>query len=408
MKFILIDNPRLPVRSRTEAASAAILLIIVWLLPLSCRKPQPPAPPPPQVEVIGVQQKDVPIEREWVSTLDGYVNAVIRAQVTGYLIKQNYKEGEHVTKGQVLFEIDPRPFEAARDQAKGALRQAEAQYQNAKENLERVKPLAAQKALSKRELDQATAVLRTSSAQVTAAKAAVKSAQLNLGFTKITSPIDGIAGIAQAQVGNLVGPAQTGALTTVSTIDPIKVSFTVPEQDYIEYIKNSAASDELLVKPDKFKIQLKLSDGSIYPKPGKFYAIDRQVDPRTGTLTVETVFPNPDSALRPGQFGRVRLTVGTRRGALLVPQRAVTEMQGRFQVAIVSPDNKVEIKNVQPGNRFNDLWEINQGLRPGERVVAEGVQKIKQGMAVSPVPYSAQTGTRKTGGQAAGGVQPEK
>lgn len=403
MKF----NGTIPAEScsagrRTEVAAAVAILFFLLLLPLSCKKPQPPAPPPPRVEVAGLIQKDVPIEREWVGTLDGYVNAVIRAQVSGYLIKQDYKEGEQIRKGQVLFEVDPRPFEAALEQAKGALAQAEAQYQNAKENLARVQPLASQNALSKRELDEATAAMRSTRAQVEAARAAVKNARLNLGFTKITSPIDGVAGIAQAQVGNLVGPAQTGQLTTVSTIDPVKVYFTVAEQDYIDYIKESTSGSQGLEKPADFRIELILADGTRYPQLGKFYAIDRQVDPKTGTLLVETIFPNPGSVLRPGQFGRVRVTVGTRKGALLVPQRAVNELQGRFQVAVVGPDNKVEIRNVRPGSRFGDLWEIDEGLKPGERVVAEGIQKVKQGMVVSPTPYNAQ-GPVKTEGQAAGG-----
>ena len=282
-------------------------------------------------------------------TVDGLVNAVIRPQVTGYLVRQDYKEGEMIRKGRVLFEIDPRPFQAALDQATGALRQAEAQNRNARENLARVKPLAAHNALSKRELDEATAAVRTTGAQVVAARAAVRTARLNLEFTKITSPIDGIAGIAQTQVGNLVGPAQTGALTTVSTIDPIKVYFSVPEQEYITYVNRSSSGADRLEQPADFKIELILSDGKVYPGQGKFYALDRQVDPRTGSLLVETTFPNPGLVLRPGQFGRVRVTVGTRRGALLVPQRAVNELQGRFQVAVVDPENKVEIKNVRPG-----------------------------------------------------------
>lgn len=387
----------------TSILLALLLCTVFW----SCKKPKPAPPPPPQVEVVPVVQKDIPLQHEWVGTLDGNVNAVIRAQVSGYLTRQNYKEGEQVQKGQVLFEIDPRPFEASLKQAQGTLSQAEAQYENAKANLARVQPLAEQRALSKRELDEANAALRTTRAQMAAARAAVENARLNLGFTKIKSPITGIAGIAQAQVGNLVGPAQTGALTTVSAIDPIKVYFSVPEQDYIEYIRqrSSSSGSEDLLQPDQFEIVLILTDGTVYPRKGKFFAIDRQVDPRTGTLLVETTFPNPELELRPGQFGRVRVTVGTKRGALLVPQRAVNELQGRFQTAVVGPDNKIEIRNVRPGSRLGELWEIDEGLKPGERVVAEGVQKVKQDMAVSPKPYVAQQpDVGKTEGQAAGGT----
>ncbi len=373
-----------PVSDRNYKIICLLLVFLSVFILSGCKKTKPAPPPPPQVDVINVIQKDVPIQREWVATLDGYVNAVIRAQVTGYLIKQNYKEGDQVRKGQILFEIDPRPFEAALNQAKGSLTQAEAQYANAKANFARVKPLAAERALSKRELDDATAAMRSTQALVVAARAALETAELNLGFTKIKSPINGIAGIAQAQVGNLVGPAQTGALTTVSTIDPIKVYFTVAEQDYMNYIKNASSPSGGLEQPAQFHIELILSNGTRYPKPGKFYAIDRQVDPRTGTLLVETVFPNPDLVLRPGQFGRVRVTIGTKRGALLIPQRSVTELQGRSQVAVVTPDNRIEIRNVRTGNRFGELWEIDEGLKPGERVVAEGVQKVRQGMAVTP------------------------
>lgn len=387
---------------RVPSAGVILLALFCVVFFPACKKPQPATPPPPQVEVVPVIQKDVPIQREWVGTVDGLVNAVIKPQVTGYLVRQDYKEGEMIRKGRVLFEIDPRPFQASLDQATGALRQAEAQNRNARENLARVKPLAAHNALSKRELDEATAAVRTTGAQVVAARAAVRTARLNLEFTKITSPIDGIAGIAQTQVGNLVGPAQTGALTTVSTIDPIKVYFSVPEQEYITYVNRSSSGADRLEQPADFKIELILSDGKVYPGQGKFYALDRQVDPRTGSLLVETTFPNPGLVLRPGQFGRVRVTVGTRRGALLVPQRAVNELQGRFQVAVVNPENKVEIKNVRPGTRYGELWEIDEGLAPHERVVAEGVQKVKPGMAVSPRPFARQPGSGAEG-RAAGG-----
>ena len=325
---------------------------------------------------------------EWVGTADGLVNATIRAQVTGYLISQNYKEGDFVRKGQVLFEIDPRPFQATLEQAKGELARQEAQYANAKANLDRIKPLAAQNAVSKKDLDDATGAERSTQAAVVAAKAAVENARLNLGFTKIISPINGMAGIAKAQIGDLVGPNQGGELTTVSTINPIKVYYAVTEQAYIDFMKRFPSDAAGLEQGKKLEITLFLADGSLYPHKGTFYAIDRQVDVRTGTLRAAALFPNPGSLLRPGQFVRVHIVAGTNKGALLVPQRAVTELQGGFQVAVVDTDNIVQVRPVKVGERVGALWVINEGLTQGERVVVEGIQKVKQGMAVSPKPFA--------------------
>ena len=345
--------------------------------------------PVQEVDVVQVMQKDVPIVHEWVGTTDGMVNATIRAQVTGYLIKQDYTEGESVKKGQVLFEIDPRPFKATLDQVQGTIAQLQAQYENAKANLARVRPLAAQNALSKKDLDDATGAERSTLAAVISARAAGEKARLDLAFTKIISPINGIAGIAKAQVGDLVGPAaQGGELTTVSTINPIKVYYTVNEQAYIDFMKRFSSEDAGLEQARKLSIDLILSDGLIYPYKGTFYAIDRQVDVRTGTLRVEALFPNPRNLLRPGQFVRVRVLIGTKKGALLVPQRAVTELQGSFQVAVVGIENRVEIRPVKVGERVGTFWLIDEGLKAGERVVVEGVQKVKQGMPVTPKPFA--------------------
>ncbi|WP_298273367.1 efflux RND transporter periplasmic adaptor subunit [Geobacter sp.] len=356
---------------------------------VACRKEKPPPERAPEVEVVPVVSRDIPIVHEWVGTADGLVNATIRAQVTGYLIRQDYREGDVVRKGQVLFEIDPRPFKAALDQAKGELARQEAQHANAKANLDRIKPLVAQNAVSKKDLDDAIGAEQSTLAAVIAARAAVENARLNLGFTRITSLINGVAGLARAQVGDLVGPAaQGGELTTVSTINPIKVRYTVNEQAYIDFMRRFSSEAAGLEEARKLEIELFLADGSRYPFTGTFYAIDRQVDVRTGTLRVEALFPNPRHLLRPGQFVRVHVHIGTKKGALLVPQRAVTELQGSYQVAVVGHDNRVEIRTVKGGERVGSLWVIEEGVRPGERVVVEGVQKVRQGLAVTPKPFA--------------------
>ena len=370
----------------------------------SCQREKPlVAPQAPEVEAVQVVQKDVPIVHEWVGTADGLVNATIRAQVTGYLVRQDYQEGDMVRKGQVLFEIDPRPFRAALDQAEGILAQMEALHENASANLARVQPLAARNALSKKDLDDAVASERSARAQVLAARAAVEKARLDLGFTKITSLISGMAGLARAQVGDLVGPAvQGGELTTVSTIDPIKIYYPINEQAYINFMRRFSTEAVGLEAAKKLRIEMILGDGTHYPHIGRFYAIDRQVDVRTGTFRVAALFPNPRNLLRPGQFVRVRVLIGTQKGALLIPQRAVLELQGGYQVAVVGSDNKVEMRPVKPGERAGSLWVIDEGLKPGERVVAEGLQKVKQGIVVQPRSFAA-ISTEKGAGPTTGG-----
>jgi membrane fusion protein (multidrug efflux system) len=418
------------------------LLLALSLIPAAtlmisgCQKEEKAGPPPPPVvEVAEVVPKDVPIFAEWVGTLDGFVNATIRAQVQGYLIKQNYREGDFVRQGQVLFEIDPREFQAALEQAQAVLNQAkgtvdqanaalekakaevavqEARWTTAKANLARIKPLAEQNAVSKKDLDDATGLeLSTRSAveaakagvsvaeanivaakaQVLGAQAAVEKAQLNLSFTKITSPIDGISGIAKAQIGNLVGPGSLEELTTISTVNPIKCYISLSEQEYLQMRGGRER------RAAKVPLELILTDGSTYPKKGEFSFADRQVDVRTGTIRVATVFPNPQNLLRPGQFSRVRAEMGIKKGALAIPQRAVTEVQGKYMVAVVGPENKVAIRPVKAGARVGQLWVVDEGLKAGEKVVAEGTQKVRDGMAVSPRPFGA-------GDQAApGGVQ---
>ncbi len=371
------------------------------------------APPPTDVNVTVVIQKDMPIYGDWVATLDGYVNANLQPQVSGYLIKQDYREGSLVHKDDVLFEIDPRPFQAALDQAKGQLAQAQgqvaaaegqlgqarAQLGLAEINVKRDTPLAAAHAIPQSQLDndvqaraQAEALVKTAEASiqagraaVTAAQAAVETASLNLGFTKVRSLIDGIAGIAATQVGTLVNPSTV--LTVISQVDPIKVYFPISEQEYLALSgKLKSGSPDLLRRNSPVPLQLTLSNGSVYPRQGRVMFADRQVDPQTGTIRMVGAFANPGNVLRPGQFGRIRALIGFRKGALLVPQRAVAELQGRYQVAVVGPDNKVAIRTVEPGERVGELWIINSGLAPGERVVSEGTAKVREGSVVHPVP----------------------
>jgi membrane fusion protein (multidrug efflux system) len=350
-----------------------------------CAKKEAPKMPPPVVEVAPVIQKDVPIYREWVGTLDGYVNAEIRPQVEGYLLRQVYREGSLVAAGQVLFEIDPRQFQAAFDQARGNLAQYQATLANAKTKVARYTPLAAQQAISQQELDDAITAERTALANVQATQAALEKAQLNLGWTKILSPIDGVAGIAKSQVGDLIN-AQT-SMTTVSQVDPIKVYFQPSELEYMAWAARRGPVDQSTPEQrarDKGMLQLLLADGSVYPHRGDPFLAGRNVDVKTGTIQVAGTFPNPGNLLRPGQYGKVRVAMEIRKGALLVPQRAVSELQGLFQVAVVGPDNKVEIKAVEIGPRVDSLWIIEKGLSPGERIVVEGVQKVRPGMEVAP------------------------
>ena len=347
-----------------------------------CKKEQKAGPPPaPEVEVFTVVQKNVPIYKEWVGTADGFVNATIRAQVQGYLIKQNYKEGDLVRKGQILFEIDPRTFQAALEQAKGQLAVQQASWDTAKANLNRIKPLAERNAVSQKDLDDATGKEQATHASVLAAKAAVDKAELDLGFTKIISPVDGIAGLAKTQIGNLVGPGSVEELTTVSTVNPIKVYIQISEQEYLK------AMEQRKQGAVKRPLELILADGTVYPHKGELSFADREVDVRTGTIRIATLFPNPGNLLRPGQFGKIRAEMSIEKGALLIPQRAVTEMQGQYLVAVVGQDNKIAIRRVKAGHRVDSDWIIDEGLKPGERVVAEGVQKVKEGMTVNPKPF---------------------
>ena len=329
-----------------------------------------------------VAPKDVPIFKEWVGSLDGDVNATIRPQVTGYLIKQNYREGDFVKKGQVLFEIDPRTFKAAVDQAAAVRAQQQANYTTAAAGLARVKPLAAKNALSQKDLDDATGSDLAARAGLDQATAALETAKLNLSFTKITSPINGVAGIAKAQIGDLLSPSAQQELTTVSTLDPIKVYINISEREYLKFIERNPDAT-----PGDIPLSLILLDGSTYPKTGKFSLLNRQVDTTTGTFKVGAQFPNPDGHLRPGQFAKVRAMQKVLKDALLVPQRAVTEVQGKYLMAVVGEGNKIDIRQVKPGERIGSEWIISEGLKPGESIVVEGTQKVKPGAVVRPKPF---------------------
>jgi membrane fusion protein (multidrug efflux system) len=334
------------------------------------------------VFVTEVVQKDVPIYSTWVGTTVGFVNAQIRPQVQGFLVKQNYKDGDFVTTGQLLFQIDDREYKAALDHALGNLAQSEALLKKNQLDVARYTPLQASGAVSKEELDDAVQATRGSEAQVQAAKAAVESARLNLEWTKVESPIDGIAEIATVQVGDLVNTSTL--LTTVSQVDPIKVTFPISEREYLwaaERVKEHAETGRGKDEPD---LEMILADGTVYNHPGRFYVTNRQVDIQTGTIQVQGVFPNPGNLLRPGLYAEVRAATQIRRGALLVPQRAVQETQGQYQVAVVGPDDKVFLRKVTPGNQVESLWILDEGVQRGERVVTGGLQKVRDGMEVKP------------------------
>src|SRR6266850_2148705 len=457
----ILSKPKLLVPTIIVAIG---MILGVVILAVRSDKPAQAAPPPIDVQVVKVEQKDVPVYNGWIGTTEGMVNADIRPQVSGYLLRQDYKEGSFVKKGQLLFEIDPRPLQAALDQAEGQVAQfqgqleqatsqvaqAEAQVSQANSQLlqsqaqlaqaqanqvktqldvNKYAPLAEQKAVTQQDYDNAAqsnlvakaqveaakagvetarAQLRAATAQIGTAKAAiatakgqvenaqatVKTAQLNLGFTRILSPIDGVAGIAQAQVGNLISTT-SAPLTTVSTVDPIKVYFTLNEQAYLNFTKHNLIDAQQGSNVAQLELELILADGTNYPQKGSFFFADRQVDPKTGAIRMAGVFPNPGNVLRPGQYGRVRAVTNTKEEALLVPQRAVTELQGSFQVAVVGRDNKIEIRTVKVGDHSGAMWIIEDGLKPGETVVAEGTQKVRPGAVVNPQPFASSVGQQK-------------
>jgi RND family efflux transporter MFP subunit len=376
--------PSLP---RGNAALPILLLMLAFGIFVSgCNRSQARAATSmPEVAVAKVEARDVPMYNEWVATLDGYVNAEIRPQVSGYIIKQDYTEGSLVRKGQVLFEIDPRPFQATLDHAKGDLAQAQAQLGKSTLDVERDTPLSDARAIAKSQLDNEVQAKLGAQAAVESAKAAVEQAELNLEWTKVTSLVDGIAGIAQVQMGNLVG--STSILTSVSQVDPIKAFFPISEHEYLlAQSKSKAISRKHTISFFGNSLQLILTDGSIYAQKGKILLADRQVDPGTGTIRVVAAFPNPGNVLRPGQYGRVRVETSTKKDALLLPQSAVVYLQGSYEVAVVGGDHKVSMRAVKPGATVGTMWVIDEGLKPGEQVVVEGLQQIREGTLVTPKP----------------------
>jgi RND family efflux transporter MFP subunit len=388
---------RLPCNCRFARTAGPTALLITTLLPLvfffaGCggRAAAPPGAPP-EVRVIAVAQRDVPIVSEWVATLDGYVNAQIQPQVTGYIVKQTYKEGSPVHNGDVLFEIDPRPFKALLDQAKAQLAESQAQMGKTQLDVDRDTPLAKERAIAQSQLDNDVQANLAAKAAVQSAEAQVEQAQLNLGFTHVTSLFDGIAGIAQVQLGNLVNPSTV--LTSVSQVNPIKAYFPISEQEYLRLADRiNAPQDHVDVPKDAPPLELVLADGTVYPSKGRVLYTDRQVDITTGTIRVVSAFPNPKNFLRPGQFGRVRASTYTRTGALLVPQRAVIELQGSYQLAVVGSDNKVSVRIVKVGERVGTEWIIDSGVKQGEMVIVEGVQKVRDGVSVTSKPLTAAAG----------------
>jgi len=350
---------------------------------VSCgRKSQQAAPPPPEVLVTTVQPQDVPRVLERVATLDGFINANINAQVQGNIISRDYTEGSVVKKGDLLFQIDPRPFEAALAQAKATLAKDKANQVKADADEKRAYDLFKKKVISDQERDTAIAAAGSSKANVEADEAAVQQAELNLGYTKVTAPIDGLAGFANKQVGDLVGPT-TGPLTTVSQIDPIKAVVTAGEGPFTDFVSRHPDATERNAYIKTLHFDLILGNGEMYPHKGQFYALDRSLDPKTGSIRYYVTFPNPGNVLRPGQFGKVRFVADIKKGAMVIPQEAVNELQGGYQVAVVDQNNKASIRPVKMGERIGAMWEVNDGLKPGDRVIVQGAQKVREGSPVS-------------------------
>jgi membrane fusion protein (multidrug efflux system) len=357
-----------------------MILIVCALAATGCEKETEPESQAPEVLVVDAAKRDVPVYGEWVGTTDGFINAQIRAKVQGYLLSKPYQEGSLVKTGDVLFELDPRQYRAALDQAKGDLAQAQANLVRSQQNVDRYRPLAQKGAVSKKELDDSVQQMRADQAATDAARAAVDNAELNLEWTTVRAPIDGIAGIAVAQVGDLIAP--TTLMTTVSQLDPIKVLFPISEQEYLRFAERNPTE-----RPNA--LELILADGSVYKHPGKVSAVNRQVEQQTGSLQIQAVFPNPDNVLRPGGYAKVRAVTSLREGATVVPQRAVQEVQGSHQVVVVGPDDTVTFRTVKMGPKIGSDWVIDDGLKPGERVVAEGAQKLRDGSKVVPKPWVA-------------------
>ena len=382
-------------RLQTRRTGPIVVLMMLTLAAASCGKPELPKPPTPEVLTAQSTSTNVPIFGEWVGTTEGYVNAQIRPKVQGYLLKQVYENGGEVTEGELMFQIDPRQFQAEVENAQGNLDRAKATLKRSQLNVNRFRPLAKRGAVSQKELDDAVQTELANRASVESAKAALEKAQLDLGWSNIKAPIRGLAGIAVAQIGDLVGSSDV--LTTVSTIDPIKVEFPISEQQYLR-LKRS-----LIQNPGRADGQAKLilADTTTYDQDGSFLALGREINPETGTILVEARFPNPDGLLRPGQYGRVRARIDLLENATVIPQRAIKDLQGTFQVAVVKTDNTIEMRTVKAGPTYKTLWVIEEGLKPGETIVVEGLQDIREGSKViakpAPAPAATPTATPSNG-----------
>ena len=364
-----------------RATFAALLIFLVF--PTACsRKPAQTGPPPPEVLVTTVTPRDVPRILERVATLDGFINANINAQVSGYIISRDYKEGSVVKKGDLLFRIDSRPFDAALAQAKANLAKAQATQAKGDADEKRAIDLFNNKVTSPQERDTALQAAAAARADTQADEAAVEQAELNLAYTRIIAPIDGIAGIATAQVGDLVSPT-SGPLTTISQIDPIKAIVTTGEGPFTDFISRHPDPNERQRYVNSLQFELILGNGSVYPRKGKFYALDRSLDVRTGSIRYEVTFPNPENGLRPGQFGKVRFVADMKKGALVIPQEAVSELQGSYQVFVVGKDDKASVQPVKMGERMGPMWEVLEGLKPGDKVIVQGIQKVRPGSSVT-------------------------
>jgi len=380
------------IRRWIAPASHVLILTTMLLLLTACEEKQAPPPPaPPDVDVAEVVQQDVPIYEQWVAQLNGDVNAQIVPKVQGYLLQRNYKEGSLVKAGQLLFEIDPRPFQASLDQAKADLATAEANLSRTDTDVVRDTPLAAQNAIPQKQLDNDLAAQAAAKAQVAAHKAAVEQARLNLDWTKVYSPVDGIAGTANSQVGDLVGT--TTKMTTVSTVNPIRAYFSIPEETYLQFAQRISDALRGIKERAPLEVEYIQANNVPYPEKGRIILVNREVASQTGTIQFAAEFANPDAILRPGGFGQVRIQTGMNKNALLVPQRAVIEVQSIYQVATVGADNKVAFRPVKVGSKVGQNWIITEGLKPGEKVIAQGFQRVREGMQVNAKPFVESAGT---------------
>jgi membrane fusion protein (multidrug efflux system) len=375
----IISNKQLCRRSRGSPLLLCASLLLACGFAGCSSKEEKPAPPPPAVTVTPVVRKDVDIQQEWVGSMLGNIDADIRPKVDGFLLTQLYSEGSYVKKGQPMFQLDQRQTQAAVQQAQGKLERARAVLAQAQIDVKRYTPLVAQRAVSQAELDKATSMERAATAEVDADQAALDNAKLNLGWTTVTSPISGIAGISKVGVGDLMTP--TTVMTTISNVNPINVDFSIAEQDYMRFTREKSG------QAAGRSLQLILGDGTLFPHRGRALLVNREVDTRTGTIQVRAEFPNPGNVLRPGQYARIRAVTEVRKGALLIPQQAVSELQGIYQVGVVGSDNKATIKTMTLGPQFGDMWVVDSGLQAGENVIVDGLQRIKTGMTVAPVPF---------------------